>query len=70
MPREKLKWHKPQGERTDAEHWDGPSCTSDEAGNAVGAKGTGQAAIFASNWRQEEMRDGSKTVHHSEATGV
>ena len=30
MPREKPKWDKPRGESTDAEHWDGPTRTSDE----------------------------------------
>jgi hypothetical protein len=30
MPREKLKWQPPRGERTDAEHWDGPTRKSDE----------------------------------------
>jgi hypothetical protein len=28
--REKFKRRKPRGERTDAEHWDGPTRTSDE----------------------------------------
>ena len=30
MKREKHKWHKPRGESTDAEHWDGPTRMSDE----------------------------------------
>jgi hypothetical protein len=30
MPREKCKWLKPRGERTDVEHWGGPVRTSDE----------------------------------------
>jgi hypothetical protein len=30
MPREKYKRPKPRGESTDAEHWDGPPCMSDE----------------------------------------
>ena len=30
MSREKHKWQKPRGESTDAEHWDGPTCTSDD----------------------------------------
>jgi len=30
MAREKYKWPKPQDEMPDAEHWDGPTRTSDE----------------------------------------
>jgi hypothetical protein len=30
MLREKFKWQKPQGERTDAEHWGGPTRKSEE----------------------------------------
>src|SRR5450759_5973827 len=30
MPREKHKWLKPRGERTDVEHWGGPIRKSDE----------------------------------------
>jgi hypothetical protein len=30
MSREKYKRPKPRGESTDAEHWDGPPCMSDE----------------------------------------
>jgi hypothetical protein len=30
MAREKLKRGKPQGESTEAKHWDGPPCSSNE----------------------------------------
>ncbi len=35
MTREKHKWLKPRGERTEVGHWDGPICKSDE-GSVMG----------------------------------
>src|SRR3954464_8683639 len=41
MPREKSKWRPPRGERTNAEHRDGPTRTSDEGRSCGRSKGVG-----------------------------
>jgi hypothetical protein len=46
MAREKHKWQKPRGESTEAEHWDGPTVRAMKAGNAAGAKESGQAVAL------------------------
>src|ERR1700719_733121 len=43
MPREKHKWHQPRGERTDAEHWDGQTCRSNEGQYCGWSKGVGSS---------------------------
>jgi hypothetical protein len=47
MLREKPKRPKPQGESTEAEHWDGPTRTSDE-GSVMGLEQRGRVKAVAS----------------------
>src|ERR1035437_6764005 len=44
MPREKHKRQKSRGERTEAEHWDGPARTSDEGWECGRRKGAGSSS--------------------------
>jgi RNA-directed DNA polymerase len=62
MRREKHKWMKPRGESTDAEHWDGPTCMSDEGWQCGFSKGVGsggQGYSSTAKW-QEEIMDKAK----------
>ena len=56
MPREKHKWLKPRGESTEAEHWGGPTRTSDE-GPVMGLEQRGRVRRlhYRNNWKQDEL---------------
>src|SRR4051812_4092284 len=63
MPREKSKWRPPRGERTDAEHRDGPTRTSDEGRSCGRSKGVGPSGCLQRPtgnrrrpWRQRSRR--------------
>src|SRR3954469_19359150 len=63
MPREKSKWRPPRGERTDAEHGDGPTRTSDEGRSCGRSKGVGPSGCRQRPtgnrrrpWRQRSRR--------------
>src|SRR5271169_6126208 len=43
MPKEKPKRRQPRGESTEAEHWDGPTCRSDEGWQCGRSKGVGSS---------------------------
>ncbi len=56
MLREKHKWLNPRGESTDAEHWDGPTRTSEEGCvMRLEQRGWVKPLRLLSNWQQEEM---------------
>jgi hypothetical protein len=56
MPREKPKRLKPRGESTEAEHWGGPTCRSDE-GSVMGLEQRGRVRLWhhRNNWQQDEL---------------
>src|SRR6516225_11496152 len=56
MSRERLKRPKPRGESTDAEHWGGPTRTSDE-GPVIGLEQRGRVRRLheRNNWKQEDL---------------
>src|SRR4051794_6896868 len=63
MPREKSKWRPPRGERTDAEHGDGPTRTSEEGRSCGRSKGVGPSGCLQRPtgnrrrpWRQRSRR--------------
>src|SRR3954462_8326574 len=63
MPREKSKWRPPRGERTNAEHRDGPTRTSDEGRSCGRSKGVGPSGCLQRPtgnrrrpWRQRSRR--------------
>src|SRR3954469_8639840 len=63
MPREKSKWRPPRGERTNAEHRDGPTRTSDEGRSCGRSKGVGPSGCRQRPtgnrrrpWRQRSRR--------------
>lgn len=68
MSREKRKWQKPRGERTDAEHWGGPTPRSEEGGQAAGAKGLGQAVAWVAQRATGGNYECNKTLQQLKAT--
>src|SRR4051812_10096004 len=63
MPREKSKWRPPRGERTNAEHRDGPTRTSEEGRSCGRSKGVGPSGCLQRPtgnrrrpWRQRSHR--------------
>src|SRR4051812_36147007 len=63
MPREKSKWRPPRGERTNAEHGDGPTRTSEEGRSCGRSKGVGPSGCLQRPtgnrrrpWRQRSRR--------------
>jgi hypothetical protein len=56
MIREKLKRPKPQGESTEAGHWDGPTRSSDE-GSVIGLERRGRVRQWHDryNWKQDDL---------------
>src|SRR3954452_8584777 len=63
MPREKSKWRPPRGERTNAEHRDGPTRTSEEGRSCGRSKGVGPSGCRQRPtgnrrrpWRQRSRR--------------
>src|SRR3954453_11866014 len=63
MPREKSKWRPPRGERTNAEHGDGPTRTSEEGRSCGRSKGVGPSGCLQRPtgnrrrpWRQRSHR--------------
>src|SRR4051812_37241533 len=63
MPREKSTWRPPRGERTHAEHGDGPTRTSDEGRSCGRSKGVGPSGCLQRPtgnrrrpWRQRSRR--------------
>jgi hypothetical protein len=56
MLREKLKRLNPRGERTEAEHWGGPTRTSDE-GSVMELEQRGRVRRLhqRNNWKQDEL---------------
>src|SRR3954465_3758581 len=63
MPREKSKWQPPRGERTNGEHRDGPTLTSDEGRSCGRSKGVGPSGCLQRPtgnrrrpWRQRSRR--------------
>src|SRR3954469_21836742 len=63
MPREKSKWRPPRGERTHAEHRDGPTRTSEEGRSCGRSKGVGPSGCRQRPtgnrrrpWRQRSRR--------------
>src|SRR3954471_16137945 len=63
MPREKSKWRPPRGERTNAEHRDGPTRTSEEGRSCGRSKGVGPSGCLQRPtgnrrrpWRQRSRR--------------
>src|SRR3954465_324951 len=63
MPREKSKWQPPRGERTNAEHRDGPTRTSEEGRSCGRSKGVGPSGCLQRPtgnrrrpWRQRSPR--------------
>ncbi len=66
MPREKSKQPKLRGESTEAEHWGGPTRTSEE-GLVIGLEQRGRVRLLhhRNNWRQDEVDACDKqTVQH------
>src|SRR3954466_10074101 len=75
MTREKHKRPKPRGESTKAEHWGGPTRTSDE-GPVMGLEQRGRVRRLheRNNWQQEDLDacdkrlpDGSRVRRESHA---
>jgi len=56
MQREKRKRPKPRGKSTDAEHWGGPTRTSEE-GPVIGLEQRGRVRRLheRNNWKQEDL---------------
>ena len=72
MKREKHKRPKPRGESTKAEHWGGPTRTSDE-GPVMGLEQRGRVRRLheRNNWQQEDLDACDKqTVPYRKALGV
>jgi hypothetical protein len=72
MTREKLKRPKPQGESTEARHWDGPTRSSDE-GSVIGLERRGRVRQLHErhNWKQDDLDACDKqTVLYRKASGV
>src|SRR3954467_4702791 len=83
MPREKSKWRPPRGERTDAEHRDGPTRTSEEGRSCGRSKGVGPKGVGPSGWAKRLGQavvvnvqlatggdlGGNEAVRHPEAVG-
>jgi hypothetical protein len=72
MKREKHKRPKPRGESTEAEHWGGPTRTSDE-GPVMGLEQRGRVRWLheRNNWQQEDLDACDKqTVPYRKALGV
>jgi hypothetical protein len=59
-----------RGERTDAEHGDGPSSDRANGWQFDRAEGTDQVAVVRVQRRQEEIRDDSKTALQPQTAGV
>lgn len=56
MLREKCKRRKPRGERTDAEHWDGPIRSSEESFvMGLERRDRVRSSYRRNNWKQEEV---------------
>src|SRR3954471_10515548 len=72
LTREKCERLKPRGESTNAEHWGGPTRTSDE-GPVMGLEQRGRVRRLheRNNWKQEDLDACDKqTVPYREALGV
>src|SRR5215471_6472563 len=72
MRREKRKRPKPRGESTNAEHWGGPTRTSEE-GSVMGLEQRGRVRRLheRNNWKQDDLDACDKqTVPYREALGV
>ena len=67
MLREKRKWQKPRGERTDAEHWGGPIRRSDE-GAVMGPEQRDRIRWLPSrdNWKQEDAMNATDKPFNDE----
>src|SRR4051812_8142423 len=69
MPREKSTWRPPRGERTHAEHRDGPTRTSDEGRSCGRSKGVGPSGCRQrpTGNRRRPWRQRSRSTSHADA---